>query len=121
MPLAQSDSDASHDASVTRTATFMFDGQTYLLISAPLNLHPHSELTGSENAIAGLLLRGESMRSIAQRRGAAARTVANQIQQIYRKLNVHSREELAAIHYKKEAHLIAALAAERFIGYGLPR
>jgi DNA-binding NarL/FixJ family response regulator len=47
--------------------------------------------------VAQALLRGHSQREIAQQRSTSVRTVANQVQSIYRKYGVRSREELALV------------------------
>lgn len=56
-------------------------------------------LTGAERAVLAALLAGSTTSDIALRRGARERTVANQVQAIYRKLGVRSRSELAARLY----------------------
>jgi DNA-binding NarL/FixJ family response regulator len=43
-----------------------------------------------------MLVAGDNDFDIAQRRGTHPRTIANQVQSIYRKLGVHSRTQLAA-------------------------
>ena len=53
-------------------------------------------LSAAEREIAGYVSRGYSNERIARARGAAVRTVANQIQSIYGKLGVSSRSELRA-------------------------
>lgn len=53
-------------------------------------------LTESERDVLDDLLRGSTNRDIASRRGSSERTVANQIQSIFRKFEVRSRAELAA-------------------------
>ena len=53
-------------------------------------------LTVAEQQIAGAVLRGMSNEQIASERGTSARTVANQIATIFRKLGVGSRGELAS-------------------------
>lgn len=53
-------------------------------------------LTNAEREVALMLLEGLSNAQIAGRRGAAVRTVCNQVQGLYRKLGVSSRSELAA-------------------------
>lgn len=53
-------------------------------------------LSEAERDVALALVRGATNREIAKRRGAAERTVANQVQALFRKLGVHSRAELAA-------------------------
>jgi DNA-binding NarL/FixJ family response regulator len=52
-------------------------------------------LTGAEQAVAVLVCRGISNRQIATLRGTSERTVANQLSEIYRKLGVSNRTELA--------------------------
>lgn len=54
-------------------------------------------LTKTEKSVVARLVRGESTARIAKGRGTSARTVANQIAAIYRKLGVGSRRELAAL------------------------
>lgn len=52
-------------------------------------------LTRAEGEVASALLRGLSHREIAFLRGTRPRTVANQVQAIFRKAGVCSREEFA--------------------------
>ncbi len=51
-------------------------------------------LTGAERAVLLLLANGASNRVIAEQRGCAERTVANQVASFLRKHNAHSRFEL---------------------------
>ncbi len=53
-------------------------------------------LTRAEAAVAQLAAAGRSNAAIAAARGAAARTVANQLASAFRKLGVRSRAELCA-------------------------
>ncbi len=53
-------------------------------------------LTPSEQAVAELVVAGYSNARVAQERGVSERTVANQVASVFRKLNVHSRAELAS-------------------------
>lgn len=53
-------------------------------------------LSPAERTVARLLIAGASNADIARTRGSAIRTVANQVQSIFRKLEVRSRTELAA-------------------------
>ncbi|MFW6051367.1 MAG: response regulator transcription factor [Myxococcota bacterium] len=55
-----------------------------------------SGLTAAEREVARALLQGASLADIARTRGTSPRTVANQVQSIYRKLHVRSRTELGA-------------------------
>ncbi len=58
---------------------------------------PLATLTKAEREVALLVLRGLSNAAIAKQRRCAVRTVANQLQAIYRKLGVGSRAELGAL------------------------
>jgi DNA-binding CsgD family transcriptional regulator len=60
-------------------------------------------LTRSERIVATLMLRGATNAQIASLRGKSARTVANQVASIFRKLGVGSRGELAARYAKASA------------------
>lgn len=51
-------------------------------------------LTPAEQAIARLLCEGASNDEVARRRGVSRKTIGNQLEAIYRKLNVASRAEL---------------------------
>jgi DNA-binding NarL/FixJ family response regulator len=54
-----------------------------------------ARLTPSEREVVSHLLCGSTNQDIAQQRGTSARTIANQVQAIFRKLHVQSRVELA--------------------------
>lgn len=54
-------------------------------------------LTKAEREVALLAVRGLSNAAIAKQRRCAVRTVANQLQSIYRKLGVGSRAELSSL------------------------
>ena len=62
--------------------------------AAPLEA-PHA-LSEAERQIVAAVLQGKSNEDIARERGTSARTVANQIQNVFGKLSVTSRAELAA-------------------------
>jgi DNA-binding NarL/FixJ family response regulator len=70
-----------------------------LLVSFPLVARPKelSELTRAEAAVLDGVLRGLSNAEIARRRGAAVRTVANQLASLFRKLGAHSRLDVALL------------------------
>jgi DNA-binding NarL/FixJ family response regulator len=53
-------------------------------------------LSPCERDVLRAVVRGDSNREIAKQRGTSERTVANQVQAIFRKVGVHSRCELAA-------------------------
>jgi DNA-binding NarL/FixJ family response regulator len=67
---------------------------------------PWARLTPAERQVAGAVLKGSSNDAIAAARRTSARTVANQLAAIYRKLGVSSRWELAA-HLSKRAFTVA--------------
>ncbi len=71
-------------------------GQSLIVISVPVP-RPTRALTDAEYDVARDAIEGFSNAEIARRRGRSARTVANQLASIYRKLGVTSRAELAAI------------------------
>lgn len=66
-----------------------------VVVSAPVAPLP-PELSASERDVVARLLAGQSNGEIGQARGTSAKTVANQLHAIYRKLGVNSRDELAA-------------------------
>lgn len=72
------------------------DGE-YAVISFELASAAMARLSPAERAVVDALLEGHSNREIAARRGAALRTVANQLASAYRKVGVRSRVELAFI------------------------
>ncbi len=53
-------------------------------------------LTPAEHAVVAAIEAGKSNGQIARERGTSARTVANQVASLFRKLNVGSRAELVA-------------------------
>jgi DNA-binding NarL/FixJ family response regulator len=77
-------------------AHLTLDGEEYCLLSfpAPAWLLP-AWLTPAAQEIVLLLLRGTSYRDIARQRATSARTVANQIAGVFRRLGVSSQLELA--------------------------
>ncbi len=91
---ARSDSAPARDF---RIARFSLGPEEFAVISLPMpDSAALSSLSSSEREVAALALAGRSNRSIAEQRGTSPRTIANQIQSIYRKLGVGSRTELAA-------------------------
>lgn len=78
--------------------TLQLDGEEALIASyGGFDLGRLGPLTASEREVALLLLHGMTNQAIADSRGTSTRTVANQIQSIYRKARVSSRAELAAL------------------------
>jgi DNA-binding CsgD family transcriptional regulator len=80
-----------------RFAEYEVAGESIAVASSAL-LDPArlAALSEAEREVALLLLQGATNRAIAIGRGSAERTVANQIQSLYRKLGVGSRAGLAA-------------------------
>jgi DNA-binding NarL/FixJ family response regulator len=74
---------------------FDLAGDEFLLLTFPADRTHFGNLTSAEQEIASELLRGKSYRQVARLRGSKYGTVANQIRSIFRKLQVHSRSELA--------------------------
>lgn len=69
----------------------------FAIVSVPLESSAtRVPLTEAESDIVRHILRGESNKTIAIKRGTAVRTVANQIAAIYQKLGIASRAELVA-------------------------
>ncbi len=64
-----------------------------MVISAPAPVLPHC-LSESEREIVRAVLRGLSNAEIAGQRKSSAKTIANQLYTIYRKLGVGGRDEL---------------------------
>ncbi|HTO07958.1 MAG TPA: helix-turn-helix transcriptional regulator [Myxococcota bacterium] len=63
---------------------------------APARHTPDDLLSPTERQVAELATRGRTDAEIAAARRTSRRTVANQLQHVYRKLGVHSRTELAS-------------------------
>lgn len=81
-----------------RLAEWNLYGHSMAVGAYPLALAEHLDvLSEGEREVALLLLQGETYEAIANQRGSAERTVANQAQAIYRKLGAHSRVQLAAL------------------------
>lgn len=73
-------------------------GERLLVLSYPLeesDLRGDFDLTRAEAEVAELAIAGLSNAEIAEHRGAAVRTVANQVAAVLRKIGVASRHELA--------------------------
>jgi DNA-binding NarL/FixJ family response regulator len=74
-------------------------GDEQLLVASEdlVDLAQLAQLTTAERAVATALLEGATLADIALKRSTSERTVANQVQAIYRKLGVGSRLELAMV------------------------
>ena len=80
-----------------RAVAFELEGLEFVLFELEPKPVARSELSEAEHAVAALVVRGHSTSSIARERGVSCHTVANQLDAIYRKLDVHSRGELSAL------------------------
>jgi DNA-binding NarL/FixJ family response regulator len=96
---------AAFDPSATRmddsTASFahvMHDGEPWVALAASLTAHPAWQtLSEAEREVADLALSGHDGATIARMRGCrSARTIANQLGCVFRKVGVSGRAELAA-------------------------
>lgn len=86
-----------------RAGTFEWGGAEYVVWVLPPR-EPRSSatrLTDAEQAVATLVLEGFSNHEIGVVRRTSARTVANQLQAIYRKLAIASRTELGLAFHKQ--------------------
>lgn len=78
-------------------AESVLQGETLLIGTHPImDENQVAALTTAERAVLAALLAGSTNSDIARRRACSERTVANQVQAIFRKLGVRSRSELAA-------------------------
>lgn len=82
-----------------RSSTFRIGGQRMLVISYAASAKEPDNLTEGEAEVARLAADGRSNAEIAKARGTAARTVANQMASILRKLGLSSRRELATRYH----------------------
>ena len=83
-----------------RLAAVSVDEEKLLMGSYPLaGSLQIDKLTDAERVVLAHLAAGSTNEDIAQRRHTSSRTVANQVQSIFRKLEVRSRSELAANLY----------------------
>lgn len=80
-----------------RVGEVEIDGVLYHVVSHPLDAPPpRANLTSAEREIAERILAGWSQVAIAAARGTSPRTVAKQVELLYRKVGVQSRAELMA-------------------------
>jgi DNA-binding NarL/FixJ family response regulator len=87
------------EPSALRVTELDVGGEKLLVISYPIeqpDLVARFGLTEAEACVAQLAIEGLSNAEIARRRGSSARTIANQVAAVLRKVGVASRRELAA-------------------------
>ncbi len=94
------DFDAEEDD--PRVQRINVDGVDLFVLSLPLEPDLPDTLTDSEREVILLALQGASNAEIAEQRGTALQTVANQIRSAFGKLGVNSRTELAAVVYGED-------------------
>ena len=80
----------------SRLSTFQYQGVEYAVLSDEGPTPELLKLTDAEREVVALVIEGLSNAQVATRRKTAARTVANQLQSIFRKLGLASRAELIA-------------------------
>jgi DNA-binding CsgD family transcriptional regulator len=90
-----------------RAERFVYDGEELVVFSYPMSTAPTlgdtsetefvSVLTPAQAEIVKLVLAERSNKEIAILRSTAMSTVAKQLEQIYRRLKINSRRELAAL------------------------
>ena len=80
-----------------RGSAFHFAGDEFVVLTfADRSPQVAERLTAAEQEVVLALLAGQSNAAIARARGRSARTVANQVARVFRKLGVSSRAELVA-------------------------
>lgn len=79
-----------------RASTLVVDGLELAVLSSPLSTASFDGWSSAERALAIGILSGKSNASLARERGTSARTVANQLSALYRRLGINSRRELVA-------------------------
>ena len=88
----------SAKSTVGDAADIVLDGVAYCYLLLPLpEAKRLSGLTEAEQAVVRGVERGWSNKQIAEARGSRARTIANQLASVYRKLGVGSRFDLIRI------------------------
>ncbi len=88
-----------HEDDPSRVEAVEVDGVTLYVLSVPLEPTLPDALTRSEREVVLAALRGEGNAAIADARGCATQTVANQLRSAFKKMGVNSRAELAAKVY----------------------
>lgn len=87
------------DEQAPRVEKITINGLEMYVLSVPLEPQLPDTLSSSEREVILLALRGASNAEIAEERGTALQTVANQMRSAFQKLGVNSRGELAARLY----------------------
>jgi len=94
-PEAEQSSDRMVAPEGLRASTFRYGQQELMIVSVPLpQVVIRFALSQAEGDVASRVILGQSNAGIASARGTSVRTVANQLQSIYRKMRIQSRAEL---------------------------
>lgn len=96
------DEDTEVDENEPNVELVNIDGVDVYVLSVPLEPELPDNLSPSEREVIKLALTGASNREIAEARGSAVQTVANQLRSAFQKIGVNSRGELAAVLYGAE-------------------
>jgi len=81
-----------------RAELFEEGGRKFAILEFPIaRAAPRPALPPAEEAVLALLLEGHSNAEIARRRSRSVRTVAHQVEAVFRRLGVGSRLELFAL------------------------
>jgi len=83
--------------------TFQLGSAEFVLFEMPLEFVPPAAFTPAEREVLNHVRAGLSSAEIARARGTSARTVANQLASMYRKMGVNSRQELIATLLRGDA------------------
>jgi DNA-binding CsgD family transcriptional regulator len=87
-----------------RAARFRLEGDELAVLSFPLaSVALPDCLSAAERDVALKVIAGKSNAEIAAARGTAARTVANQVASLFKKLKVRSRQEIIALGCSAQA------------------
>ncbi len=87
------------DKQPTKVLFFESSGVQLAAFEVPLRIPAHlvADLTDAERDVCACIVAGDGYAAIATRRGTSVRTVANQVQVVFRKLGVSTRNELVAL------------------------
>jgi len=87
-----------------RAELFEEGGREFAILEVPMaRAVPRPALPPAEEEVLALLLEGRSNAEIARRRSRSVRTVAHQVEAVFRRLGVGSRLELFALLRGQEA------------------
>jgi DNA-binding NarL/FixJ family response regulator len=84
-----------NDSDGIRSFRFEHDGEELFVVSSPVEGSGPAPLTRAELEIVRAIVRGATNAEIAQMRGTSARTVANQVASILRRVGAESRVQAA--------------------------